>query len=154
MNTNTAASLDAIFQVDSTVAMVSSDVSVSPELVVPTLAPAVVEETEEERQAREDFQFSRGALKSVAVEAQNTLHRAVEVAEQTDTPRAFEAVADMVRATLESHRELQSLHKTAAEIRLATKTAQTPANQVTIDKGIVFNGSPDELLKLIDPSRQ
>ena len=94
-----------------------------------------------------------GLTKSVAVEAQNTLHRAVEVAEQTDTPRSFEAVGDLVRATLESHRELQNLHKTAAEIRLTMKPP-TPANQVNIDKGIVFNGSPDELLKLIDPSRQ
>jgi len=82
------------------------------------------------------------------------LHRAVEVAEQTDTPRAFEAVADLARATLESHRELQQLHKTSAEIRIAAKTAQAPTSQVNIDKGIVFNGSPDELLKLIDPSRQ
>lgn len=118
--------------------------------VNPTATP--VELTAEERQAAEDFQFSRGALKSVAVEAQNTLHRAVEVAEQVDSPRSFEAVAQMIRATLDSHKELHALHKTAAEIR-ATKTT-TPASQVTIDKGIVFQGGADALLKLIDPSRK
>lgn len=154
MNMDTRASLDAIFDVQSdsanTITTTTTLVTTSPA----SLVPASPETTEAEQHAQEDFTFSRGALKSVATEAQNTLHRAVEVAEQTDTPRAFEAVADMVRATLEAHRELQQLHKTAAEVRLATKTAQTPVGQVNIDKGIVFNGSPDELLKLIDPSRQ
>lgn len=125
--------------------------------LVPTaeVLPAVVDvpdETEEERAAREDFQFSRGALKAVAVEAQTTLHRSVEVAEQTDTPRAFEAVAQMIRATLDSHKELHALHKTAAELR-ATKVAPA-STTVNVDKGIVFSGGPDELLRLIDPSRK
>lgn len=154
MNESTKDQLNAIFDVAATTHTPTEPVAlvVAPE-VLPAV-PAPVEESDAERLAREDFEFSRGSLKSVAVEVQNTLHRAVEVAEQTDTPRAFEAVADLARATLESHRELQQLHKTSAEIRLATKTAQTPVGQVNIDKGIVFNGSPDELLKLIDPSRQ
>lgn len=150
MNETTKTSLNTIFDVPA--ANTITELVLAPE-VLPAV-PAPVEESDAERLAREDFEFSRGSLKSVAVEVQNTLHRAVEVAEQTDTPRAFEAVADLARATLESHRELQQLHKTSAEIRLATKTAQTPVGQVNIDKGIVFNGSPDELLKLIDPSRQ
>lgn len=154
MNEETTTSLNAIFDIEPSNTSVTPITAEPLAIITPTAAPVITEETEEERQAREDFTFSRGALKSVAVESQNILHRAVEVAEQTDTPRAFEAVGDLIRATLESHRELQNLHKTAAEIRLATKTAQTPASQVNIDKGIVFNGSPDELLKLIDPSRQ
>lgn len=150
MNKDTGLALDAVFDITTIPTPTEAVVSVG---VLPLAVRPPVEETLAERQANEDFEFSRGAIKSVAVEAQNTLHRAVEVAEQTDTPRSFEAVGDLVRATLESHRELQNLHKTAAEIRLTIKPP-TPANQVNIDKGIIFNGSPDELLKLIDPSRQ
>lgn len=152
MNKDTGLALDAVFDI-TTITDTSTDAVVVPVEVLPAVIASPTEQTIAERQADEDFEFSRGAIKSVAVEAQNTLHRAVEVAEQTDTPRSFEAVGDLVRATLESHRELQNLHKTAAEIRL-TMNPPTPANQVNIDKGIVFNGSPDELLKLIDPSRQ
>lgn len=153
MNDSTKDALNTIFDVEPT-PDISTEIVPAVEVLpaIPTTPP--VEESEAERQAREDFDFSRGALKSVATESQNTLHRAVDVANQTDTPRSFEAVGDLVRATLEAHRELQSLHKTAAEIRLATKAASTPASQVNIDKGIVFNGSPDELLKLIDPTRR
>lgn len=151
MNETTKENLNNIF--DMSTSNTSLEVAVVGE-VLPAVASSPVQESDAERLAREDFEFSRGSLKSVAVEVQGTLHRAVEVAEQTDTPRAFEAVADLARATLESHRELQQLHKTSAEIRIAAKTAQAPTSQVNIDKGIVFNGSPDELLKLIDPSRQ
>lgn len=151
MNETTKENLNNIF--DMSTSNTSMEVAVVGE-VLPAIASSPVQELDAERLAREDFEFSRGSLKSVAVEVQGTLHRAVEVAEQTDTPRAFEAVADLARATLESHRELQQLHKTSAEIRIAAKTAQAPTSQVNIDKGIVFNGSPDELLKLIDPSRQ
>lgn len=151
MNETTKENLNNIF--DMSTSNTSMEVAVVGE-ILPAVASSPVQESDAERLAREDFEFSRGSLKSVAVEVQGTLHRAVEVAEQTDTPRAFEAVADLARATLESHRELQQLHKTSAEIRIAAKTAQAPTSQVNIDKGIVFNGSPDELLKLIDPSRQ
>jgi len=151
VNETTKENLNNIF--DMSTSNTSLEVAVVGE-VLPAIASSPVQESDAERLAREDFEFSRGSLKSVAVEVQGTLHRAVEVAEQTDTPRAFEAVADLARATLESHRELQQLHKTSAEIRIAAKTAQAPTSQVNIDKGIVFNGSPDELLKLIDPSRQ
>jgi len=151
VNETTKENLNNIFDMSNS--NTSLEVAVVGE-VLPAVASSPVQESDAERLAREDFEFSRGSLKSVAVEVQGTLHRAVEVAEQTDTPRAFEAVADLARATLESHRELQQLHKTSAEIRIAAKTAQAPTSQVNIDKGIVFNGSPDELLKLIDPSRQ
>lgn len=156
MNDSTKDALNTIFDVEpiADVSTTSTEIVPAVDVLPATSVAPQVEESDAERHAREDFDFSRGALKSVAAESQTILHRAVDVANQTDTPRSFEAVGDLVRATLEAHRELQSLHKTAAEIRLATKTAQTPASQVNIDKGIVFNGSPDELLKLIDPTRR
>ena len=110
--------------------------------------------TPEEIQAREDFQFSRGAIKSVATESQTTLHRAIDVANQTDSARSFEVVADLVRATLDAHRELHGLHKTAAEIRATTQAGKTPPGTVNIQQGVVFSGTGDELLRLISKDRQ
>ena len=156
MNDSTKEALNTIFDVEPIVADAppTTDIVPAVEVLPAVAAPAPADETEAEKQAREDFNFSRGALKSVAAESQNTLHRAVDVANQTDTPRAFEAVGDLVRATLEAHRELHSLHKTAAEIRLATKAATTPASQVNIQQGVVFQGSSEELLRLISKDRQ
>lgn len=152
MNEQTEQALDAVFSIVSTETDIAPIEITTGELVAstPTEAP-----TQAEMDAQEDYEFSRGALKSVATEAQNTLHRAVEVAEQTDTPRAFEAVADMVRATLEAHRELHGLHKTAAEVRLAAKAVLAPApGTVNIQQGVVFSGTSEELLRLISKDRQ
>jgi len=155
MNDLTKEALNTIFDVVPTTGEVPAPTDLVPTVeVLPVVSSTTLppDGSEEERLAREDFEFSRGALKSVASESQNTLHRAVDVANQTDTPRAFEAVGDLVRATLEAHRELQSLHKTAAEIRATKATASV--STVNVDKGIVFHGGADELLRLIDPSRK
>jgi hypothetical protein len=153
MNKDTERTLDNVFEIASSEVSDEPTIAIVPAVeVLPAPVAAPIEETENELQAREDFQFSRGALKAVAVEAQNTLHRSVDVATQTDTPRSFEAVAVMIRATLDSHKELHDLHEKAAKMR-AMKTT-TPAATVNVDKGIVFNGSTADLLKLIDPSRK
>lgn len=165
MNQNTVNALDAIFEivpeandapkieaVDAEIVDVVPHGAIETSITVPAPAPPA-EPTQEEKEARADFELSRTALTVVAQDAQTTLHRAVDVAMQTDTPRGFEAVAEMVRATIEVHREIQQLHKTAAEIRMATKTASGPSTTVNVEQGVIFNGSSDELLRLIDKSR-
>lgn len=117
-------------------------------------APVREEKSDAERKADEDFEFSRGALKTLATEAQTTLHRAVEAAEQTDKASSFTAVAELLRATVETHKQLHDLHKTSAEIRIASQAGRSPQAQVNIQQGVVFNGTSEELLRLIDKSRQ
>jgi hypothetical protein len=160
MNEQTKNKLDTIFDIDvisATDTIIPSTTDIIPAIdILPVSADSVVpEETPEEKIAKEDFEFSRSAIKDIANEAQTTLHRAVDVANQTDTPRAFEAVADLLRATLEAHKELQGIHKTAAEIRLTTKTAQAPPpGSVNIQQGVVFSGTSEDLLRLISKDRQ
>lgn len=154
MKTKTDAALDAVFNVSDAPLVVSEEPTTAIVALTPS-TPAVVEEkTDAELKADEDFEFSRGALKSLAVEAQTTLHRAVEAAEQTDKASSFTAVAELLRATIETHKELQQLHKTSTEIRIASQAGRAPQAQVNIQQGVVFNGTSEELLRLIDKSRQ
>jgi len=149
MNEKTTSALDAVFEIAP---------PITTDLVVPSSAglPAVVVETEDEIAARaeEDFVFSRSAIKAIATEAQTSLKRCVEVADMTDKASSFEAVAEMVRATLEAHRELQNIHRTAAEIRLTTQSASNPPGTVNIQQGVVFTGTSEDLLKLISKERK
>lgn len=158
MNQNTVNALDVIFDVapEGQSNSEATLVTVNPTPIQAALVPAPQEEeTIEEAQAKEDYNFTRSALTTVAADAQTTLHRAVDVANQTDTPRAFEAVAEMVRATIEIHRDLQALHKTAAEIRMANKAAKVgPAGSVSVNNGIIFAGTSEELLRLVSKDRQ
>ena len=163
MNDQTRTALNAVFGVDAeeptSTAMTSP--AVTGEILAPvesaTTEPSLdPDEAEALRQAKEDFDFSRGAIKSIANDAQQSLIRAVEVAEQTDTARSFEAVAAMVRASLDAHRELHQLHKSASEQRMTSRAASQKSGEtpgVNIKNGIVFQGTAAELLRQLKPER-
>jgi len=154
MNKDTVNALDVIFDVAVETSNSATDIAViTPTELVRQEPEAPRELTIEEREAKDDYNLSRTALTVIALDAQTTLHRAVEAANQTDTPRAFEAVADMVRANIELHREIQQLHKTSAEIRLANKAAGQSTTQVNVAKGVIFSGSSEELLRMISKDR-
>ena len=152
MNQKTEESLNTLFNIDTDKQTESTELvqALPAELVLANTAPE--ELSQEELDAKEDYEFSRGALKSVAIESQSIMHRAADVANQTDTPRAFEAAAAMVKVTLEAHQALQGLHKSAAENRMMAKSSSGTTN-VKVEKGIVFAGTPDDLLRMIDPTR-
>ena len=158
MNETTRTALNDVF--DIACAPTQSDITesvVTGEILAPSPAtdPTAMDPDEAEalRQAKEDIAFSRSAIKSIANDAQQSLIRAVEVAEQTDTARAFEAVAAMVRASLDAHKELHQLHKSAAEQRMTARAKSPETPGVTIKNGIVFQGTTAELLRQLKPER-
>lgn len=114
------------------------------------------EKTQAELDAEADYEFSRESLKNISAMAANGLSEALVLAKQLEKPAGFEAVANMVKAAVETHRALQEMHQSAAEIRIAAKTAAGSANTTNINvaKGVVFAGTPDELLRLVDTTRQ
>ena len=75
MNKDTGLSLDAVFDITTTDTF--TDAVVVPSEILPAVIVSPTEQTIAERQANEDFEFSRGAIKSVAVEAQNTSHTGI-----------------------------------------------------------------------------
>lgn len=121
------------------------------------MVPAQTQEvvlTQAEIEAEEDYQFSRGALKSLAADAQSTFHRASDVAQQVDNPRAYEAAAIMLKAAVEVHRELRELQKSSAEVKLAKQAASAPTQApVNIEKGVVITATGEELLRMIQKDR-
>lgn len=153
--------LDALFDTsdpsDTTnLAEVTPEVITPSEIVTVDTTPPMTTLTEldiaeAEAKARVDFEYSREGLKKIATEAANTLARSVDVAAMVDSPRNFEAVAAMVKASVEVHRELQNMHALSANIR-AMKNG--PVKQVNVKNGVVFNGSSADLLKLLKPDRK
>lgn len=157
MNHDTKESLNAVFGIvaESTppqdAALTSSVTVLPPESTEPTPAPQTIHEI----RAEEDFLFSRTSLKNLATDGSSVLRRAIDAAEQTDRASNYEAVAALMRAAVDTHRAIQDLHKTSQELRIATQVSQAPhAASVHIEQGVVFNGTGDELLRILDKSRQ
>lgn len=159
MNDKTTDSLDGIFSIIPTSELTTLPSAANTTLeTIDAITGEIVEVdaalSPEEVAAKEDFTFTRDSLKTIAGSAQTTMLRSMDVANQLDKASSFEAVADMVRATVEVHRELQALHKSAAEVRAASQMAAQPQGGVNIDKGIVFAGTSEELLRLISTDRK
>lgn len=155
MADSTTESLNKIFSIAPELPLIEGELLpvVSAVSAVPAVVDDPTELTQEEKDAKEDFEYSRSSLKAVANESQTALHRISEVAMQTDNARAFEVVADLIRATVEVHRELQDIHHKAAETRIAAAVAKNPVSPVQVDKGVIFTGTPDDLLRMLSKDR-
>lgn len=156
MNSNTVNSLDAVFNVDATaVEDNTAALVVTGEVLPPAPTSTEREKTEAEKNAEEDMEFSRTQLKQLANAASNAVNRAVEVAQMTDSARSFEAVAAVIKAATDVHKTLQDAHKSAAErAAIVAPPAAKETPQVTVNNGIIFQGTADELLGLIKTDRK
>ena len=121
--------------------------------LVPVEANTAIELSKEEKDAQEDYEFTRNSLKKVSEYSQEGVLDSIALAKSLDRPAGFEAVDNMVKATVEAHRALQELHKSAAEVRIASKTASMQQSTVNVEKGVVFAGTAEDLLRMIDTTR-
>lgn len=158
MTLGTDESLNSIFDVAKPAEVIEPEIvettslatTVSTEMAVS--ANAEIELSKEEKDAQEDYEFTRTSLKELSKTSQEGLNDSLALAKSLDRPAGFDAVANMVKATVEVHRALQEVHKTAAEIRIASKTAN-PQAPVNVERGIVFTGTPEDLLRMLKPER-
>ena len=70
----------------------------------------------------------------------------LEIAKQSEHPRAFEVVGQLIKSGLDANKELMSLHKTKKELSIETNSSVNVNNAV-------FVGSTAELQKLLKAKR-
>ena len=90
-----------------------------------------------------DFQYARENLYNLIDRGQDGLEELLEIAKQSQHPRAFEVVGQMIDKLANTNKELLNLHKTKKDIQ-AEKTSG-PTNVTNA----LFVGSTSELQKLL-----
>ena len=90
-----------------------------------------------------DFQYARENLYNLIERGQERLEELLEIAKQSQHPRAFEVVGQMIDKLANTNKELLNLHKTKKDIQ-AEKTSG-PTNVTNA----LFVGSTSELQKLL-----
>ena len=90
-----------------------------------------------------DFQYARENLYNLIERGQDGLAELLEIAKQSQHPRAFEVVGQMIDKLANTNKELLNLHKTKKDIQ-AEKTSG-PTNVTNA----LFVGSTSELQKLL-----
>lgn len=94
-----------------------------------------------------DYERTRSNLHSLLAQGQDALMHALEVAKQSEHPRAFEVVGNMVKQLADVNSQLLDLSE--KKQKLMTKKEERPSAQ-TVNNNAIFVGSTSELKKLID----
>ena len=90
-----------------------------------------------------DFQYARENLYNLIERGQDGLEELLEIAKQSQHPRAFEVVGQMIDKLANTNKELLNLHKTKKDIQ--AEKASGPTNVTNA----LFVGSTSELQKLL-----
>ena len=92
-----------------------------------------------------DFEYARGNLYQVIENGSNALTELLEVAQQSQHPRAFEVVATLVRTLSDANIALMDLSKKKQNIEVSANGGKNPS---TVNNTL-FVGSTGDLQKLI-----
>ena len=93
-----------------------------------------------------DYNYARENYYNLIERNQDAVEEMLEIAKQSEHPRAFEVVGQLIKSGLDANKELMALHKTKKELSVE-KGTQTLVNNA------VFVGSTAELQKLLKAKR-
>ena len=93
-----------------------------------------------------DYNYARENYYNLIERNQDAVEEMLEIAKQSEHPRAFEVVVQLIKSGLDANKELMSLHKTKKELSIETNSSVNVNNAV-------FVGSTAELQKLLKVKR-
>ena len=101
-----------------------------------------------------DYQYARGQLDNIVEKMQESLDGAMEVAQQSDHPRAYEVVFAGAKHAADVVDKLQSLHNTQKKMEEQTAAAANPQMMGGTQNNSFMSGSTADLLKMLKESQQ
>lgn len=95
-----------------------------------------------------DYEKTRSNLYSLLEQGQDALIAALSVAKQSEHPRAFEVVGNLMKQLADVNEQLMSLHEKKQKLDAPKKGEESPSKQVT-NNNAIFVGSTTELNKML-----
>jgi len=109
-------------------------------------ANMVVHSDDIDDNVREDYEQTRKSLKAIISAGTDSVDKLVQVAEESEHPRAYEVLANTLKTLSEINISLMDLHRTTREL-----TGVKAAGPETVNNtAVIFNGSTEELQKFLD----
>ena len=98
-----------------------------------------------------DYETTRSNLHSILSQGQDALFHALEVAKQSEHPRAFEVVGGVMKHLSDINHQLLDLHKK----KQALESGKSDDEKATVtNNNAIFVGSTTELSKMLDDIRK
>ena len=121
------------------------------EIIPPKKEPeAVINISHEEDDIRADYNLSRRTFRSLIDKGNAAMENLTDLAKESESPRAYEVLATMMRTIADTTKDLYDLQKKTKDLKGEKKEETT---NVTVEKA-VFVGTPSDLLKKIKEEKQ
>ena len=99
-----------------------------------------------EGSVEEDFDEARGALKRAMAYSESTLQGIVNVAENSDNPRAYEVAGQLIKMFGDQAKDILELQQKKKKLDGEESKTQP---QIGHQTNVLFNGSTSELMKAL-----
>jgi len=94
---------------------------------------------------QDDFDVTRGNLRILLQQGQEALQKSLDVAMQSEHPRAFEVVGNLMKQLADINQQLLDLHQQKQKL----DTLKEGSRKEVTNNNVIFTGSTAELNKLI-----
>jgi len=99
----------------------------------------------EENDAKDDFEYSRSTYYELLDKGREGLDLMMEVARESEHPRAFEVVSQLMKTMIDANKDFISLQKQVKDIREDKSKPPTPQNVTNA----MFVGNTKDLQKML-----
>lgn len=119
--------------------------------IEPTKEIDIIQETEKlnsnkELDQEDDYQLARQTLRKLIIKGSDTLDDVTNLAKNSEHPRAYEVTGQIIKALSDVSKDLLGLQKQVKEL----KTEDSSLQQINTQNNIVFAGSTNDLMKLLN----
>ena len=97
------------------------------------------------KEEKDDYEFARQNMYDIIEKGSSALEDIVDIAKQSESPRAFEVVTNLIKTLADANKDLMELAKKNKELK---KDDQKDTGPQTVNNNL-FVGSSAELLKMI-----
>jgi hypothetical protein len=120
--------------------------NIDTEVNLPASSSIPVPYNPSELDQEDDFQLARNTLRGLINRNDDVMTELVNIAKNSENPRAFEVAGQLISAQTAITKELIGLHKTKKDIDKASGKIENIKQQ----NNIVFAGSTSDLMKMIN----
>lgn len=133
---DTFKNLNNTFDIESDVT--NSEITISSEVL-----PAEIKVPKSNNDVTKDYEYTRGNLYSLIEKGQEAINGILDLAQQSDAPRAYEVAGQLIKNVADATDKLLDLQKKMKEIDETKISSPTTVNNA------LFVGSTAELAKLL-----
>ena len=120
--------------------------NVDSEVVLPEVSPVKPKKiTAQVDDIKKDYEYTRGNLYSIIEKGQEAINGILELAQESDQPRAYEVAGQLIKSVADTTDKLADLQKKLKDLE-EDNTKKGPNN---VTNNALFVGSTSELSKLL-----